>query len=134
MATRRRAREVVLQMLYEADINPGREPESSLDFITRRLRGRKALAQFAQDLLRGTLLHRDKLDQELARHASNWSLSRMAVTDRNILRLGAYEILVAETPGRVAINEAVDLARRYGDRNSPRFVNGVLDKVLHSAV
>lgn len=132
MATRRRAREVVLQMLYEADINPGREPESSLDFITRRMRGRKALANFGFALLRGTLLHRDKIDQELARYAAHWSLSRMAVTDRNILRLGAYEILVAETPGRVAINEAVDLARRYGDRNSARFVNGVLDKLLHS--
>lgn len=132
MATRRRAREIVLQMLYEADINPGREPESSLDFIMRRMRGRKALAVFAEGLLRGTLLHRDKLDQELGRYAANWSLSRMAVTDRNILRLGAYEILVAATPGRVAINEAVDLARRYGDKNSARFVNGVLDKLLHS--
>jgi len=132
MATRRRAREIVLQMLYEADLNPGREPESSFDFIIRRMRGRKALAVFAQGLLNGTLLHRAKIDDELERFATNWSLSRMAVTDRNILRLGAYEILVAATPGRVAINEAVDLARRYGDKNSARFVNGVLDKLLHS--
>jgi N utilization substance protein B len=54
----------------------------------------------------------------------------MAVTDRNILRMGAYEMLVAETPARVAINEAVDLARRYGEKNSSRFVNGVLDKIM----
>lgn len=133
MATRRRAREIVLQLLYEADLNPGREPESSLDFIIRRMRGRKALAQFAQQLLQGTLLHRDQIDRQLARYATNWTLSRMAVTDRNILRMGAYEITVAETPGRVAINEAVDLARRYGDKNSPRFVNGVLDKLLHNS-
>lgn len=132
MATRRRAREIVLQLLYEADVNPWRGEFSTMDFIMGRLSGRKALAQFAQKLLKGTLLHRDQLDRELQKHTTNWSLNRMAVTDRNILRLGAYEILVEGTPGRVAINEAVDLARRYGEKNSARFVNGVLDKLLHS--
>jgi N utilization substance protein B len=132
MATRRRAREIVLQMLYEADVNPWRDDDACLNFILGRLSGRKALAQFSQNLLRGTLLHRDQIDRELAKHTTNWSLHRMAVTDRNILRLGAYEILVAGTPGRVAINEAVDLARRYGEKNSARFVNGVLDKLMHS--
>jgi N utilization substance protein B len=131
MATRRRAREIVLQLLYEADLNPGRESESSFDFILRRMQGRKALAQFALQLLEGTLQNRRELDEELGKLSSNWTLPRMAVTDRNILRLGAYEILHAATPGRVAINEAVDLARRYGDKNSPRFVNGILDKLLH---
>ena len=132
MATRRRAREIVLQLLYEADVNPWRGEFGSMDFIMGRLSGRKALAQFAQKLLKGTLLHRDQIDRELQKHATNWSLSRMAVTDRNILRLGAYEILVEGTPGRVVINEAVDLARRYGEKNSARFVNGVLDKLLHN--
>lgn len=132
MATRRRAREIVLQMLYEADVNPWRSEDETFQFIMGRLRGRKALAEFAQKLLKGTLLHRDQIDRELTRLTTNWSLGRMAVTDRNILRLGGYEILVAGTPGRVAINEAVDLARRYGEKNSSRFVNGVLDKMLHS--
>ena len=122
----------MLQLLYEADLNPGRESEASYDFIIRRMRGRKALSQFAQRLFEGTLLHREQIDRELTRYAANWSLPRMAVTDRNILRLGAYEILVGDTPGRVAINEAVDLARRYGDKNSPRFVNGILDRLLHA--
>lgn len=131
MATRRRAREIALQLLYEADLNPGREVEASLDFIMRRMQGRKALAQFALRLLEGTLEHRQQLDQELSKLATNWTLPRMAVTDRNILRLGAYEILFADTPGRVAINEAVDLASRYGEKNSARFVNGILDKLLH---
>ncbi|MEX0824872.1 MAG: transcription antitermination factor NusB [Pirellulaceae bacterium] len=130
MATRRRAREVVLQLLYEADINPGRERESSYAFIRSRMQGRKALTEFADQLLAGTLLHRDVIDRRLSQWATNWSISRMAVTDRNILRLGAHEILFTETPGRVAINEALLLARRYGDVNSPRFVNGVLDKLL----
>lgn len=130
MATRRRAREVVLQLLYEADINPGRERESSYAFIRSRLQGRKALTDFADQLLAGTLLHRDVIDRRLAQWATNWSISRMAVTDRNVLRLGAHEILFTKTPGRVAINEALLLAKRYGDVNSPRFVNGVLDKLL----
>lgn len=130
MATRRRAREVVLQLLYEADLNPGREAESSQAFIRSRLQGRRALTEFADALLRGTLLHREVIDRRLAALAANWTLSRMAITDRNVLRLGAYEILFTETPGRVAINESLMLARRYGDKNSPRFVNGVLDKVL----
>jgi len=131
MATRRRAREVALQLLYEADLNPGREEADAQAFILRRLHGRKALALFAQGLLLGTLLHREQIDRQLSRCATNWSLGRMAATDRNILRLGAYEMTVAGTPGRVAINEAVELARRYGDKNSPRFVNGILDKLLH---
>lgn len=130
MATRRRAREVVLQLLYEADINPGRERESSYAFIRSRMQGRKALTDFADQLLAGTLLHRDVIDRRLSQWATNWSISRMAIPDRNVLRLGAYEILFTDTPGRVAINEALVLARRYGDVNSPRFVNGVLDKLL----
>jgi transcription antitermination protein NusB len=132
MATRRRAREIVLQLLYEEDLNPGRDEGSSLAFLMARLRGRKALAEFGAALLRGTRLHREAIDRELARHATHWSLTRMAVTDRNVLRLGSYEILFAETPDRVAINEAVEIAKRYGDRHSSRFVNGVLDRVLRS--
>jgi N utilization substance protein B len=130
MATRRRAREVVLQLLYEADVNPGRERESAHAFIRSRMQGRKALTAFADQLLAGTLLHRDVIDQRLSQWATNWAISRMAITDRNVLRLGAHEILFTDTPGRVAINEALVLAKRYGDVNSPRFVNGVLDKLL----
>ncbi len=130
MATRRRAREIVLQLLYEADVNPGRERESSYAFLRSRMQGRKALTLFAEKLLLGTLLHRDAIDQELTKLTTNWSLSRMPITDRNILRLGAYEILYGGTPGSVAITEAIALASRYGDKNSPRFINGVLDKVF----
>lgn len=130
MATRRRAREVVLQLLYEADLNPHRDPESARAFIRSRMQGRKGLTDFADVMLQGTLAHRKELDSRIAALATNWAVSRMAVTDRNVLRLGAYELLHAGTPGRVAVNEAVVLARRYGDRNSPRFVNGVLDRLM----
>ncbi len=66
----------------------------------------------------------------LAKTADNWSLDRMATTDRNVLRLGAFEILYAKTPDRVAIDEAVKLAKRFGSRQSAQFVNGILDKFL----
>ena len=130
MSTRRRAREIVLQLLYEADINEPRGDDESRQFIRSRLQGRKALTKFAAALLRGTLEHRDEIDVHLKRLATHWSLSRMAVTDRNVLRLGGYEILFGDTPGRVAVNEAIVLAKRYGDKNSQRFVNGVLDRLL----
>ncbi len=130
MATRRRAREIVLQLLYEADINPYRDAKSARAFIHSRLQGRKALIEFADSLLRGTLEKRAVLDERISKLSTNWALSRMAVTDRNVLRLGAYEILFGDTPGRVAVNESVVLAKRYGDRNSPRFVNGVLDRLM----
>lgn len=130
MSTRRRAREIVLQLLYEADINGTRDAEKARKFIRSRLQGRKALTQFASDLLIGTCDNREAIDAKLARLATNWTLSRMPVVDRNVLRLGAFEILFGDTPGRVAVNEAIVLAKRYGDKNSPRFVNGVLDRLL----
>lgn len=130
MATRRRAREIVLQLLYEADLNPGREPESSYAFVKSRMQGRKGLSDYSAGLLAGTLEHREAIDARISELTTNWSLSRMPITDRNILRLGAYEILYGGTPGSVAITEAIALASRYGDKNSPRFVNGILDKVF----
>lgn len=130
MSTRRRAREIVLQLLYEADINDARDTETARAFIKSRMQGRKALTDFADQLLMGTLEHRDEIDTRLSELSANWTLPRMAVCDRNVLRLGAYEILHTDTPGPVAVNEAVVLAKRYGDKNSPRFVNGVLDQLL----
>ncbi len=129
MSTRRRAREIVLQLLYEADVNGTRDSESAHRFVRSRLQGRRGLTEFADGLLRGTLAHRDEIDRRLAKAATRWSLPRMPVTDRNILRLAAYEMLHGQTPGRVAVNEAIELAKRYGDKDSPRFVNGVLDRL-----
>ena len=130
MSTRRRAREIVLQLLYEADVNDSRDAEAARRFIRSRMQGRKALTDFASTLLQGTLEHREQIDVMLAKLATNWTLPRMPVVDRNVLRLGAYEIMFADTPGRVAVNESIVLAKRYGDKNSPRFVNGVLDRLL----
>lgn len=130
MSTRRRAREIVLQLMYEADVSGARDSDDARRFIKSRMQGRRGLTQFAVDLLEGALEKRDEVDQVLGELSTHWKLPRMPVVDRNVLRLGAYEILHAETPGRVAVNEAIVLAKRYGDASSPRFVNGVLDRLL----
>lgn len=130
MSTRRRAREVVLQLLYEEDINPDRDSRLADQFLTRRLRSNRPLVEFARGLLSGVRGNRRQVDKSLSEKATNWSLRRMAAIDRNVLRLGAYEILHHVTPGPVAINEAVELAKRFGDKQSGNFVNGILDRLL----
>jgi N utilization substance protein B len=128
--SRRRAREIALQVLYEDDLNPDHDPRATERFIRRRLNNDAELVEFTRSLVNGVRRNRSELDQLLAQRAENWSLERMAVTDRNVLRLGAYEILFTDTPGRVAINEAVELAKRFGARHSAQFVNGILDRFL----
>jgi N utilization substance protein B len=81
-------------------------------------------------LVLGVLRNRHELDALLESKADNWSLGRMAATDRNVLRLGAFEIRYADTPDRVAIDEAVELAKRFGSAQSSQFVNGILDKLI----
>jgi transcription antitermination protein NusB len=133
MSRRSRAREVVLQVLFEDDLNPSHSVPASDLFLQQRLNHDPVLIAFATALLAGVRHHRPELDRLLAERAQNWSLRRMAVTDRNVLRLGAYEILHTDIPDRVAINEAVDLARRFGAGQSAQFVNGILDRFLKEA-
>lgn len=129
MARRSRAREVVLQVLYQEDLNPASSPELAERFLRIRLPGDEQLLAFAQSLVSGVRAARPEIDTLLASKADNWSLTRMAATDRNILRLATYEILHTETPRAVAINEAVELAKRFGARQSAQFVNGILDRI-----
>lgn len=130
MTTRRRAREIVLQVLYEEDLHPLREDAVAEEFLARRLLHCASLVEFAKQLWFGVREHRAELDERIERHSANWSLKRMATIDRNVLRMAAYEMLYAGVPGRVAINEAIEIARRYGSLNSGQFVNGILDRVL----
>ena len=132
MSRRSRAREIVLQVLYQDDLNSDQPEDIRLRFISARLNQDQELVEFAEQLLAGVRRHRDAVDQKLGEIARNWKLSRMAATDRNVLRLGAYEILFTETPDRVAINEAIELAKRYGSDNSSQFVNGVLDRLMNN--
>lgn len=120
---------MALQVLFQDDLNPGGNPAQADQFLRARLKAEE-LVVFAQSLVGGVRRNRAELDQLLDRMADNWSLSRMATTDRNVLRLGAYEILYSDTPARVAINEAVELAKRFGSGQSAQFVNGILDRFL----
>jgi N utilization substance protein B len=130
MSTRRRAREVALQVAYQDDINPSQSNVVTERLIRYRLNHDAKSIEFAQSLVAGVRRYRDELDRALTERATNWSLKRMAATDRNVLRLGAYEILYTETPNPVAVNEAVELAKRFGGEHSAPFVNGILDRLL----
>lgn len=132
MSRRSRAREIVLQVLYQDDLNSDQPEDIRLRFVNARLNHDRELVEFAEKLLAGVRHHRGAVDEHLGEIARNWKLSRMAATDRNVLRLGAYEILFTETPDRVAINEAIELAKRYGTNNSSQFVNGVLDRLMNN--
>ncbi len=130
MSRRSRAREITLQVLYQSDLNEDQPDNVRQLFVAARLNHERKLVDFSNQLLTGVRLNRDEIDQWLRRVAENWSLNRMAAIDRNILRLGAYEIIFSDTPDRVAINEAIELAKRYGGLNSAQFVNGVLDRLI----
>jgi N utilization substance protein B len=118
-----------LQILYQEDLNPGGDPALIELFVERRLQSTEVRV-FATSLINGVRQNLAELDSHLEQIADNWSLLRMAATDRNILRMAAYEIVFTGTPGRVVINEAIELAKRFGSTQSSRFVNGILDRVL----
>lgn len=130
MSRRSRAREVVLQLLYQDDLNPSRLVAPDEEFMQGRLKKNVEIVEFARMLLSGVRRNRSELNQLLTKQTRNWSLERMAVIDRNILRIGAFELLYTETPPAVVINEAVELAKRYGAEQSAQFVNGVLDRCV----
>jgi len=134
MRKRTRARELALQLLYQADIR--HEEISSVlgDFWENQSQHPEeieiSIKEFATKLARGTHENLKKIDTVISSYAQNWQLERMAVIDRNIMRMSCYELLFLEDiPPKVSINEAVDLAKKYGDIESGKFVNGILDKI-----
>jgi N utilization substance protein B len=129
MTKRSRAREVALQLLFQRDHNPQVDRAAIERFAHDRLR-EPTLEGFCLALFDGVVSHLEAIDGQLTEAAENWRLTRMAGVDRNLLRLGGYELLFApDTPAGVAIDEAIELARRFGSAESPAFVNGVLDRL-----
>jgi len=125
---RRRARSQALQALYEID-SVGHLAEEVLDRYGENLS--PEANEFMRKLVRGTLESREEVDSMVAESAPEWPINELAVIDRNILRLALWELLIwGETPVKVAINEAVELAKRYGSDSAPRFVNGVLGTLV----
>jgi N utilization substance protein B len=125
-AARHRARVITLQALYEAD-QTGHDPALSVERLSTAERASEQTAAYAEHLVLGIKERRQDLDEHIRRSAPQWPVEQLAVVDRNILRIAIYEMLLdGETPLRVAVNEAVELAKTFGSDSSPRFVNGVL--------
>ncbi len=126
MKSRTKARSIALQVLYEVDLT-GHPPGTILQ---QRLEDNPMddnLVEFSRDIITGVLSLVDPLDSFIAQHAPEWPLDQVAVIDRNILRIALWEFAIqGETPIKVAINEAIELAKLYGSDSTPRFVNGVL--------
>jgi len=126
---RRRARVLALQTLYEVD-TVGHPPEETLGRLLGQNAVSEEVAVFARELVAGVLENRERIDAIIAQAAPAYPVAQLAVVDRNILRLAIHEVLMNnETPVRAAINEAVELAKKFGSDSSARFVNGVLGSV-----
>jgi N utilization substance protein B len=127
--TRRKARKLALQMLYEID-TVGHEVEGVISRLLADANLSEENAAFTRDLVRGVIQNKAKIDHNIRCFAPAWPLEQIPVVDRNILRLAIFEILLDnKVPVKVAINEAVELAKSFGSDNSPKFVNGVLGSV-----
>ena len=131
MRNRTKSRECALQMLYQADIRHAAEAAPVMEaFWQAEAAADPDVKTFANQLVAGTLEHLAEIDALISKYADNWNMKRMAVIDRNILRLGVFELLhLEEVPPKVSINEAIELAKRFGDAESGKFINGILDAI-----
>lgn len=129
MGTRRAGRELALQALYALDLNP-MAVQNSLQLLRENARVPGTVRVFAEDLVAGVAENRAAIDQRIEACSKNWALPRMARVDLNILRLAVYELLFCpDIPKNVTINEAIEVAKKFGTEDSPSFVNGILDEI-----
>jgi N utilization substance protein B len=130
MGARRKARELALQMLFQYDI-AGNDPAMIIETFEDLQRVRPNIRDFAVKILRGTIEKMSEIDAILVEQADNWRLSRMPVVDRNIIRMSIYELLfLSDTPKLVIIDEAIEIAKKFGTEKSSQFINGILDGIL----
>lgn len=128
-SARRKARTVALKALYEFD-SVGHDPIASMWRLAQEESLPEDVATFAQDIVAGVLEHKDEIDNQLQKFAPNFPVEQISIVDRSVLRMAIFEISFdSKAPIKVAINEAVELAKAFGSRNSPRFVNGVLGSI-----
>ncbi len=129
MGSRHQSRERALQILFQYDIH-GR-PGLWLDVFWMENEATDEVKAFAERLVAGVLEKKKDLDALIGKYATNWKISRMPIVDRNILRAGVYELLwMDDVPAKVTVNEAIELAKSFGDDDASKFVNGILDQVL----
>ncbi|MGL6196988.1 MAG: transcription antitermination factor NusB [Thermoguttaceae bacterium] len=121
-------RTVVFQLLYQEDLNPGAADKFLESILDEELPEHKPIRDFAKMLIQKTRQHLTEIDKHIESLSHNWTISRMSITDRNILRLAVCELKYCDTPRPVVINEAIELAKKFGTKDSASFINGVLDK------
>ncbi len=131
MRKRTKAREYALKILYQIEMTKDDQDTALTSFWGREEAERdESVKEFTGQLVRGVTGNIKDIDAKITRYATNWQIDRMAVVDRNILRMATFEILyLKDIPPKVSINEAIDIAKKYGDKDSGKFVNGVLDKI-----
>jgi len=129
MGKRRAARELALKFLYQTEFNSN-SSDSELNSFCKRANVSEEIQDFTQTLIKNIFIHKKEVDGLLKKISANWVPDRMAMIDKNILRLGICELLFdSTTPPKVVINEAVEIAKKFGTEESPDFINGILDKV-----
>jgi N utilization substance protein B len=130
MGARRKARELALQMLYQHDLS-GNSPETIVTTFEDLQKSKPNTREFATKIFQGTVDNLGEIDDMIQQQADNWRLSRMAVVDRNIIRMSIYEFLHEhDTPKLVIIDEAIEIAKKFGTQKSSQFINGILDGIL----
>jgi transcription antitermination factor NusB len=130
MRKRTRARECALKILYMMDITADAAENCAATFWANNEDVESEVKDFANALVTGVAKNREMIDKVISDYATNWELKRMAVIDRNILRFATFELLfMTDIPPKVSINEAIDIAKKYGDKDSGKFVNGIIDKI-----
>lgn len=133
MRKRTLAREIALQLLYKRDLDPPESVDSLLSSFWQTKSVPTEVYEYTERLVRGALDHLEEIDATLSKYTEHWELHRMAVVDRNILRFSTYELLyLEEIPPKVVINEAVNIAKKFSQEESGKFVNGILDKINHT--
>ena len=131
MRKRTKARECALQILYQIDLSGSNAQDCVKNYWENYQKdGEPPVKEFAELLVFGVRDNMERIDKIVSSYAENWQLNRMAVVDRNILRLATFELLYRDDiPPKVSINEAIDIAKKFGDQDSGKFVNGILDKI-----
>jgi len=130
MRNRTKGRECALKILYAAEIRKDTPEEYARIFWENHPIIKEEIKEFSNFLINGTSKNKEFIDAAISKYATNWQIQRMPAIDRNILRVATFELLFAgDIPPKVSINEAIDVAKRYGDKDSGKFVNGVLDKI-----
>lgn len=129
MGKRRQSRELALQILYQMEVNPG-DPHETLELFWKEFSPPEDVRGYAATIIGGVHRHQEEIDRLIEQYSEHWKLHRMDWVDRNLLRMGVFELIYCnDIPPKVALNEAVDLGKKFGSEDSGAFINGILDRI-----